>query len=323
MKKIHILTTGGTIAMTEDDRGHVQPVTNQNIDSVFPSLRKYAEVTMEEVFNLPSPHLTFPHLERLLSRVAQLMEEPDTDGIVITHGTDTLEETAYFLDLQLPPVKPVIVTGAMRSSNEIGSDGPLNLINSVRTAVCDDSTGQGVLVVFNDEIHGARYVTKTHTSSVATFQSPQIGPLGTLDKRSIQFRYSARKHENYGIQSLSQFSVGLVKMAIDVDSSLIDFMVDKGVSGLVIETLGQGNVPPKAVPGIKRATAQGIPVVLVSRCFNGMVQDVYGYEGGGKHLRELGAIFSNGLNGQKARIKLLVLLANGLPPDEIRSAFEN
>jgi L-asparaginase len=322
MKKVVILTTGGTIAMHEDfETGAVLPVTDKTLKSFLPAVRQFADVTMEEVFNIPSPHMTFAHLLQLLSKVQTHLADPQTDGIVITHGTDTLEETAFFLDLQLPPGKPVIVTGAMRSSNEIGADGPLNLLNSVRAAASEKAFGKGVLVVFNEEIHGARFVTKTHTSNVATFQSPQVGPIGTLDKRSIQFRHMPMNHEYFPVNRLDH-SVGLLKMAMDMDSRLIEHLLDDGVSGLVIEALGQGNVPPQAVPGIRQAIRNGVQVVLVSRCFNGIVQDVYGYEGGGRHLRELGVVFSNGLNGQKARIKLMVLLSSGLNREEIRQSFE-
>ncbi|WP_018130755.1 asparaginase [Effusibacillus pohliae] len=322
MKKVYVLTTGGTIAMSEDEAtGTVRPVDGQALARFLPGVAKYADVVMEEVFNLPSPHLTFFHLQQLLNRVQERLAEPEVAGVVVTHGTDTLEETAFYLDLQLPPGKPVVVTGAMRSSNEIGADGPLNLLNSVRTAASEVAVGKGVLVVLNDEIHGARFVTKTHTSNVATFQSPEVGPIGSLDKRSIHFRQMPLQHESYPAKPL-QRSVGLLKMALAIDSRLIDHMLADGIDGLVIEALGQGNVPPAVVPGIRRAIEKGVPVVLVSRCFNGRVQDVYGYEGGGKHLRELGAIFSNGLNGQKARIKLMVLLANDLDMESIRSAFE-
>lgn len=323
MKKVLVLTTGGTIAMNEDlSTGTVQPVSQNLLNSYLPSLSQYAEVEMEEVFNLPSPHISCNHLEQLVELVRTRLADEQIHGIVITHGTDTLEETAFFLDLQLPSDKPVIVTGAMRSSNELGADGPINLLNSIRTAASHESIGKGVLVVFNDEIHAARFVTKTHTSNVATFQSPSVGPIGSIDKRSIHFRQMPLEHEHFPVEQIG-CTVGLLKMAMGMDSRLLDYMLDSGINGIVIEALGQGNVPPEAVPGIRRAIEKSVPVVLVSRCFNGMVQDVYGYEGGGKQLREIGAIFSNGLNGQKARIKLMVLLSYTTDLVFIRNAFED
>lgn len=323
MKKVVVLTTGGTIAMNEDlQSGVVEPTAKNQLTAYLPSLSKYADVVMEEIFNLPSPHISWEHLQLLHAKIQLLLADQEVQGVVVTHGTDTLEETAFYLDLQLPPGKPVIVTGAMRSSNEIGADGPLNLLNSVRTAVSPEAHGKGVLVVFNEEIHGARFVTKTHTSNVATFQSPQVGPIGTLDKKSVKFHHIPFNHEYYPADSIN-LPVGLLKMAMGMDSGLINYLLDSGVRGIVIEALGQGNVPPGVVPGIAAAIQKQVPVVLVSRCFNGIVQDVYGYEGGGKQLRELGAIFSNGLNGQKARIKLMILLSHSSDLQFIQSAFEN
>lgn len=323
MKKVLVLTTGGTIAMNEDlSTGTVQPVSKNLLSSYLPSLSQYADVEMEEVFNLPSPHISCRHLDQLAAIVRYRLADERISGIVITHGTDTLEETAFFLDLQLPPGKPVILTGAMRSSNELGADGPINLLNSIRTAASQEAVGKGVLVVFNDEIHSARFVTKTHTSNIATFQSPSVGPIGSIDKRSIHFRQMPLEHEYFPIDSID-CSVGLLKMAMGMDGRLIEHMLADGLTGLVIEALGQGNVPPEVVPGIRKAIEASVPVVLVSRCFNGLVQDVYGYEGGGKNLREIGAIFSNGLNGQKARIKLMVLLSYTNDRAFIQDAFED
>jgi L-asparaginase len=323
MKTILILTTGGTIAMIEDPVTQtVRPAENAaDLTQAIPNLSRYANVQVEAFSNLPSPHLTLEHLARLGHTIKEKLMQEDIDGIVLTHGTDTLEETAYYLDLILPPGKPVIVTGAMRSSNELGADGPLNLLNSVRTAASNDAIGQGVLVVFNDEIHAARFVTKAHTSNVATFQSPAVGPIGFLDKRTVQIRHIPKPHAHIPADGLIP-DVALLKMAAGMDDTLLQCLLEKGVRGVVIEALGLGNVPPAVVPGIKKAIAKGVPVVLVSRCYNGVVQDVYGYEGGGKHLRDLGCLFSNGLNGQKARIKLMVALQETDDIEHLKKYFD-
>ena len=323
MKHILVMTTGGTIAMIEDPTTlAVRPVENAaDLTQAIPKLADYAKVTVEPFLNIPSPHITIQTLATIGQAVQERLSRDDIDGVVITHGTDTLEETAYYLDLILPPGKPVIVTGAMRSSNELGADGPLNLLNSVRTAASQDAVGQGALVVFNDEIHAARFVTKTHTSNVATFQSPAVGPIGFLDKRSVQIRHVPKPHAHIPVDGLVP-EVGLLKMAVGMDDALIRFLLDQGVRGLVIEAFGQGNVPPAVVPGIKAAIDRHVPVVLVSRCYNGIVQDVYGYEGGGKHLKDLGVLFSNGLNGQKARIKLMVALQETTDPAQINKYFD-
>ncbi|MGZ4107651.1 MAG: asparaginase [Tumebacillaceae bacterium] len=323
MKNILVLTTGGTIAMVDDPQTQsVRPVENAaDLTKAIPMLSNYATVHVEEFSNVPSPHMTLDLMADLGRMVKARLAGDDVDGIVITHGTDTLEETAYYLDLILPPGKPVVVTGAMRSSNELGADGPVNLLNSIRTAASRDAWGQGVLVVLNDEIHAARFVTKTHTSNVATFQSPANGPIGFLDKRSVQIRHIPKPHAHIAVDGMVQ-QVGLLKMAVGMDDTLIQFLLQNGVQGVVIEALGQGNVPPSVVPGIKAAIAQGVPVVLVSRCFNGIVQDVYGYEGGGKHLIDLGVLFSNGLNGQKARIKLMVALQETREVEQLKKYFD-
>jgi L-asparaginase len=321
MKNILVLTTGGTIAMVEDpETQSVRPVENAaDLTKAIPMLSNYATVSVEAFSNVPSPHISTELMADLGRTVKQRLDH--FDGIVITHGTDTLEETAYYLDLILPPGKPVVVTGAMRSSNELGADGPVNLLNSVRTAASQDARGQGVLVVLNDEIHAARFVTKTHTSNVATFQSPAVGPIGFLDKRSVQIRHIPKPHAHIEVDGIEP-QVGLLKMAVGMDDTLIQFLLQSGTQGIVIEALGQGNVPPAVVPGIQAAIAQGVPVVLVSRCFNGVVQDVYGYEGGGKHLLHLGVLFSNGLNGQKARIKLMVALQETRELDQLKKYFD-
>ena len=323
MKHILVMTTGGTIAMVEDPTTlAVRPVENAaDLTQAIPMLANHARVTVESFANIPSPHITIDTLAALGQAVKQRLSRDDIDGVVVTHGTDTLEETAYYLDLILPPGKPVIVTGAMRSSNELGADGPVNLLNAVRTAASRDAVGQGVLVVFNDEIHAARFVTKTHTSNVATFQSPAVGPIGFLDKRSVQIRHVPKPHAHIEVDGMVP-DVGLLKMAVGMDDAMIQFMLGQGMRGLVIEAFGQGNVPPAVVPGIKAALDSHVPVVLVSRCYNGIVQDVYGYEGGGKHLKDLGVMFSNGLNGQKARIKLMVALQETTDLARINKYFD-
>ncbi|BCJ85356.1 asparaginase [Effusibacillus dendaii] len=320
MKRIVIVSVGGTIDMKTDETG-VKPTDRHTAEQLQYRLSEFAHIELQPIFNLPSPHLTFDHLEKLRDLILDIRNRPDVDGVVVTHGTDTLEETAYFLDIQLPPGIPVVLTGAMRSSDEIAADGPANLLQAVCTAACGESANKGVLVAWNGEIHSAHDVVKTHTSRLDAFQSPQTGPLGSVDSRSVTFYHIPAKHEYFPSAPLTQ-SVGLVKMAIGMDSGILHYLINKGSNGLVIEALGQGNVPPAAVPGIQAAIAKGIPVVIVSRCLRGKPKDVYGYEGGGKHLREMGVIFSNGINGPKARLKLMVLLGCQFPLDAIRAAFE-
>lgn len=308
LKKILIIHTGGTIAMKEEkNTGAVKPQEEHPLHETLPSLNSLASIESEVIFKLPSPHITPEKMLRLSKIIMERIKNERFRGVVVTHGTDTLEETAYFLDLSCQTDVPIVVTGAMRSSNEIGSDGPYNLISSVKVASSEEARGKGVLVVLNDEIHTAKNVTKTHTSNVATFQSPQYGPIGNVTKRGVNFHHTIIRRDYIRIEKLTK-KVQLLKAFAGMDDSLLTVLANLNMDGVVIEALGQGNLPPSTLSGIKKLLDRQIPIVLVSRCFNGIVQDIYGYEGGGKQLKDMGVIFSNGLNGQKARIKLMMAL---------------
>jgi L-asparaginase len=307
-EKIIVLNTGGTIAMEADEQSSaVKPGNRQPLYELLERLNQYANVEMKDIYNLPSPHMTPMKMKELSRTVTQLCKNEQVQGIVITHGTDTLEETAYLLDLTIPTNKPVIVTGAMRSNNELGADGPLNLVEAVRTAAHKKSWNRGTLVVFNNEIHAARYVTKNHASSVATFQSPATGPVGTITKKEINYFQSPYREKVYPIKG-NNHNVPLIKLVAGFDPAWLEFFLNQAIDGIVLEAFGAGNVPPAILPVLRELMKKNIPVVMVSRCYNGYVQDLYDYEGGGKQLKNMGVIFCNGLNGQKARIKLLVLL---------------
>ncbi|MGM0854479.1 MAG: asparaginase [Bacillota bacterium] len=322
-KDILVIHTGGTISMMEDEKtGAVTPGKENPLSVQTSIVSNLANLTVLEAFHLPSPHITPEHMQQLKEIIETKYREKSFDGVVITHGTDTLEETAYFLDLTLSLPVSLVVTGAMRSSNEIGADGLYNLISSVRVAADDKSKNKGVLVVLNDEIHSAKNVTKTHTSNVSTFQSPQYGPIGIVTKRGVLFHHQPTSNEHYQVCDISK-KVTLIKAYAGMDSGLLVAIKDLHYDGVVIEALGQGNLPPDTVDGINGLLAANIPVVLVSRCFNGIVQDIYGYSGGGKQLKEKGVIFSNGLNGQKARIKLMVALSQTDDIKKLETIFKN
>ncbi|KRM24536.1 asparaginase [Latilactobacillus graminis] len=321
MKKILVLHTGGTIAMSADEDGAVAP-TDKNPMTGFEKLFDHQLIIESEEFaNLPSPHITPAVMLKLKNRVQQA-EEAGIDGVVVTHGTDTLEETAYFLDLTLPNSIPVIVTGAMRSSNEIGADGLHNLISAVWTAASDDARDKGVLVVMNDEIHTARYVTKTHTTNVATFRTPTFGPIGLVSKHSANFFQELIRSEICNINSLVE-PVYLLKAYAGMDGTLFEAIDQPTTKGLVIEALGAGNLPPATLPALHALLKRNIPIVLVSRCFNGIAEDVYDYEGGGIKLKQMGITFCQGLNGPKARLKLQVGLSAGKTGTELSDFVSN
>lgn len=293
----------------------IHPLTIASIQ-----LKTFADIDERIIFDLPSPQITPNHMLELARKITEMIS--DYDGVIVTHGTDTLEETAYFLDLVLETEKPVILTGAMRSSNEVGSDALYNLISSLRVAIEDNARNKGVLVVMNDEIHTAENVTKTSTSNVATFQSPQFGPIGLITKDSIIFHRVPQTIHSHPIDKISK-NVILLKAYAGMDGQIFDALSASSLDGIVIEALGQGNLPKITVQPIKKLIDKNVPVVLVSRCYKGVVQPTYGYDGGGKQLKEMGMIFASGLSGQKARIRLLIALEKTRNIDFIRDVFEN
>ncbi|HEM3655741.1 TPA: asparaginase [Streptococcus suis] len=302
MKKILVLHTGGTISMQADQNGAVESSPINPMTQVTSPLENI-EVVSVDFLNLPSPHIQIDHMMMIYKKIRE--EASHFDGFVITHGTDTLEETAYFLDTMSTPQKPIVMTGAMRSSNELGSDGIYNYRTALRVAADEKSADKGVLVVMNDEIHAAKYVTKTHTTNVSTFQTPTHGPLGLVTKREILFFKAADKRVRFDLQAINGV-VPIIKSYADMDTILLDALVEAPISGLVIEALGAGNLPPASISAIKKLINKQLPIVLVSRCFNGIAEPVYAYDGGGIQLEELGVLFVKELNSQKARIKLLI-----------------
>ena len=322
MKKIAIIFNGGTISMKIDEKikAAVPSLSAEEIMSMIPGVEEYAEIEAYTFSSMPSPHMTLETMLKLSKFTTELVEREDIDGVVITHGTDTLEETAYLLDLTVRTKKPVVVTGAMRSGSELGYDGPFNLATSICTAISDEAVGRGVLVCFNGELNSASEVTKANSMALNAFRTPNFGPMGIVDNDNVIFYRDANYSEKYDVSEIKK-QVALIKCVVDMDSSYIDYLIEKGCGGIVIEALGRGNVPPKMVDGIKKATELNIPVVVVSRCFEGRVFESYGYEGGGKQLKDLGVIFGDTLPGQKARIKLILAINSGMNIHEIARAF--
>ncbi|GAA0355989.1 asparaginase [Alkalibacterium iburiense] len=321
MKRILLIHTGGTISMSTDHRtGAVKPSAEHPLHEYNHLFEENLEIIEEDIFQLPSPHVTIKEMYQIQQRINQAIEEDLYDGVVLTHGTDTLEETAYFLDLTTDAPFPVVLTGAMRPIDEIGSDGVRNLQSAIWTALAPEAKDKGVLVVMNEEIHTARYVTKTHTTNVATFRTPTFGPIGIVSKAEVRFFQKLVFNETYPLEKITK-KVSLVKAYAGMDSTLLDALAEAQIEGLVIEALGAGNLPPETLPGLKKLLDNNIPVVMTSRAFNGIAQDIYAYTGGGKHLKQLGVIFAPGLTGLKARIKLLVLLEQSLSEDAIHDLF--
>lgn len=324
-KSILVIFTGGTISMQKSDPSSKADITDNqkellsNISSELHSI----ELRSHQFSMKPSPSVTPKDMLILAQLTDSYLLDPDIDGVVITHGTDTIEETAYFLDLFLESKKPVVFTGSMRSFSELGYDGLSNLVSSIRVAASDDSIKKGVLLVMNDEINAASEVTKTHTLALDTFKSMEFGPIGIVDEENVLYYHDAH-HKQISLkpESLNR-TVEIVKAYSGSSSLILNLLVEHGVKGIVIEALGRGNVPPQMIDGITLAIKQGIPIVLTSRCPMGRVLDTYGYIGGGHHLKRLGVIFAENLNSQKARIKLLIAINALETHQEIVSFFKD
>lgn len=317
-KKILVLHTGGTISMQADATGAVVTSQENPMNHVSNPLEGI-EVYALDFFNLPSPHIKPKHMLALYHKIKE--EAENYDGVVITHGTDTLEETAYFLDTMEIPHMPIVLTGAMRSSNELGSDGVYNYLSALRVASDDKSADKGVLVVMNDEIHAAKYVTKTHTTNVGTFQTPTHGPLGLIMKQEILYFKTAEPRVRFNLEQI-QGLVPIISAYAGMTDELIDMLDLDHLDGLVIQAFGAGNVPKETAQKLETLLQKGIPVALVSRCFNGIAEPVYAYQGGGVQLQNSGVLFVKELNAQKARLKLLIALNAGLKGQELRNYME-
>ena len=323
-KHIAIYFTGGTISMKFDPAigAAVPALSGKEILDNVPGLAEIADVEIIDYGRYPGPHMVPRVMIDLSIRVRETLARSDVDGVVITHGTDTLEETAYLLDLTLASDKPVVLVGAMRVISDIGWDGPANLLSAIRVAASENARGLGVLVVLNDTVLAAAEATKTHTESFDAFQSPNFGPLGVVDKGEVIIRRDSIGREHLDTNEIAE-PVCLIKMAAGTESLMIDACVRADAKGIVVEGLGRGNVPPDCVASIRRAISLGIPVVLTSRCLRGRVFESYGYEGGGKQLRNLGVIFADYMSGHKARIKLMLALSLTLDLSEVRAIFES
>lgn len=290
-KKVAIVFTGGTISMTVDKEigAAIPTLSGEQIMSMVTNIDKVAEIEVLNFDEIPGPHMTPERMMELKDYVNDLLIREDICGVVITHGTDSLEETAYFLDLTITSIKPVIVTGAMRSSSELGYDGPSNLSAAVCTAISDDAIGKGVLIVLNNEVLLASEATKTNTLSLNTFKSLTSGPLGIIDCNELVL-YKDVVNRSIIDTDKVESKVALFKSGVGMDDELIKFATDNGYKGIVIEAMGRGNIPPKMYEGVKYAREKDIPVVIVSRCHSGRVFDSYGYLGSGRDLKNLGCI---------------------------------
>jgi L-asparaginase len=315
---IGLLFTGGTISMKLDPAtGAAVPALGaDDILAQVRGLEEIAEIEVEDFSRLPGPHVTPEQMWRLARRASAWLERPDIDGLVITHGTDTIEETAFLLDLLLLTDKPVVMVGAMRTVSDVGWDGPANLLAAVRVAASPAASGQGVLVVMDERIMPAREVRKVHTESSASFTAPEFGPLGQVDAGQVLIRRTIRARPSWrsadaepGLRvSRLDTRVSLLQTFTGMDDGLVKCVAATDTRGLALVAYGRGNVPPSIMPALESAIAGGLLVTVSSRCVAGRVSARYGYEGGGLHLRNAGAVLAADLTGAKARLLQMVAL---------------
>jgi L-asparaginase len=324
--RIVILATGGTIAGSADTQTQAGYTSGQvgiaALLGAVPQLSELAEVSGEQVSNVGSQDMSDAIWLALAKRVNALQSGAEVDGIVITHGTDTIEETAFFLNLVVKGDKPVVMTAAMRPSTALSADGPLNIFNAVAVAADAEARGRGVLIAVNDDIHGARSITKTNTTDVQTFQSPERGLIGvSLYGVNRFFRFPYRKHTSSsefsleGVEALPRIDV--IYITADVSPDLIDSAVKSGAKGLVTAGVGNGNMTGPALEAVERARKKGVVVVRSSRVPGGSV---------GRNVEvnddEVGTVASGELNPAKARVLLKLALLKTKDPAQIQDYFD-
>ena len=324
MEKVLLIATGGTIAMRKDKAGKVVPAVSGNelLESL-PELSREASWEICDFSNVASCNMD-PEQMRLLAMEVEryFLLDPLLKGIIITHGTDTLEETAYFLDVAIKDSRPVILTASQRDASESDSDGPRNLHNALRIALNPRAVNRGVVIALNEEIHAARDVRKLHTSHVEAFHSGDKGALGSIDTGEVIWHRKPERTVKLGVPK-TLAKVAICKAYTGMSPEILRVMVQQDTQALVIEAFGRGNLPPQLMQKISDIVAGGIPVVITSRCLFGRTAPVYGYPGGGADLERVGAWFSTDLSTEKVRLFLSLALGQGMDKKELRKILAN
>jgi L-asparaginase len=326
---VWVLSTGGTIAGTGASSTNVAEykggtVLGEDLVKAVPEIKQFANVKVQQIVNIRSPDVKLENLLTLANGINGIFaDDPSVAGIVITHGTNTLEETAYFLNLTIKYERPVILVGSMRPSTALSADGPLNLLNAIRTAIAPEARGKGVLIVMNDEINGARDVTKTNTYRVETFRSPDLGYLGYVDEDKVSFyRASTKRHtvnSEFEVSNITQFpKVDILYSYVEPNVATIGALLGDGVKGIVFAGTGAGGLSESerdAMKAILSSRSETKPIVVRSnRTGTGRVIARKDYD-------ELGYIAADNLNPQKSRILLMLALTRTRDVNEIRRIF--
>ena len=323
--RIKILTTGGTIAMKVDpNTGGVRPVlSGEELVNAVPGLDALGEIEVEDVVNIPSDYMGPGIWKNMAIRLNQFLAEDDVQGAVVSHGTDTLEETAYFMDLVVDSPKPVIFTGAQRNASDWDSDGPRNLLDATRIVAAGGAVDAGVMVSLNGKICAARDVTKTHTHAVETFNSGLKGFLGEVTNEKVVFYHKPlRRLPPFSVETMDS-NVDIIPMYTGADGKYIDFAVESGASGIVVQAFGLGNVNDLFYRAIGDAINKGVIVAISTRVPCGHVFPAYDFVGGGSSLKKLGSIFVGDLSPCKARILLMLALGVNRDTEELQEIFDS
>lgn len=317
---VHIVATGGTIASTNYYSGEPGKIGVDALLRAVPALDTVAAISAQQFANIPSSHMT-PALWLALSRgiADTLRARPALAGVVVTHGTDTMEETAYFLDLTVADARPVVVTGAMRPADGVGSDGPANLLNAVRVASDPRARGRGALVLMNDEILAARDAAKVNTVRPDAFTAGVRGALGVADPERVVFHHAPARADVFDLTGLRELPrVDIVVSHAGADAAAVDALVAAGARGLVVAATGRGSIPPLQRAAVRRAAEQGVVVVVASRAGAGSVPDeVVGRQG----ERPLLLVGAGDLTAPKARVLLMLALTSSTDAREIATIF--
>jgi L-asparaginase len=324
MEKVVLVFTGGTIAMRVDSNkgGAIPSLSSSDIVATLSGITEFKNLIIHEYSSIPSPSITPFHMSELAALSEDYLARDDVAGLIVVHGTDVLEETAYYLNTVIKSNKPIVLTGSMKNASELGYDGLTNLVSSIKVCMSDESVNRGVLVVMNDTINSSLEVTKTHTLSLDTFKSIEFGPLGIIDHGEVIYYRDVSHRKHHNLKNLINDDTYLIKIYAGMNGDFIDYLINKGAKGIVFETLGRGNIPPMMLESLIKALSNGIHIVLVSRCVSGRVLDTYAYEGGGKDLVQKGCILGGNLNGQKARILLMLAISNNFNKDQITKLFK-
>jgi L-asparaginase len=310
---IHLLFTGGTISMERDPAagGNVPAHGGEALVAFAPGLEAIAPYRIENWAKLPACHLGPNKLWALRERVAEIARSGEATGIVVTHGTDTIEETAYLLARTVPPAVPVAVTGAMRTSSDEGWDGPRNLFEAACVAASPASAARGAMVVFHGEILAGETAVKSHATDVAAFSAPHARPIGRIVQGRVTYDAPPGARAPLVQAEGLEARVAMVSLVIGDDGTMLDLARPEH-DGVVVVAFGSGNMPPGAVPAVRRWIDEGKPVVLASRCHAGQVTPVYAFDGGGARTVAMGAIPAGPRTPSQARMELVLALSAGV-----------